>query len=369
MNDIPKKTNKSRMYVILSLACVLSAALLVLTPVAAAKEYIPPGYEYTVNYYKAYGEPDISASVLGDTEFERGETAQMRVILSNKGVLYGFKADTLINTSEKDHKLSLKELEYEALKTAAYGIKASLASPTDLIEIEASTNSQMLDELLAGDLSEDPFIFTVTISDNAPAGVYLLEMPLTYEYQNDVRMTSGESVRLGLPALDHATFYKAVEHTIQIPITVKAGANFEVTDISGNLTAGSEDTINVTYTNTGELPAYDSIARLIIMKPLSSEHSTKSLGIIQPGESKTASFVVSSDFLAVEKSYGIDSEIKYKDADGDDDFSGNMKVHVNLKKPEGKINVTYLALFGLVVMGIVLIIKNMKKNGSNGSDD
>jgi len=347
--------------------CILLAATFVLMPSVTAKEYLPPTYEYTNNYYKAYGEPDIYASVLGDTEFDRGETAQVKVVLSNKGVLYGFKSDTVVDTSGNAHQLSLTELQYETQRTTAYGIKASLVSPTDLIKVDAATSSQTLDELLPGDLSEDPFVFTVTISDNAPAGAYILEMPLNYEYAKDVRMTDGESIRLGMPDLDHATYYETVEQTIQIPVIVMPEAKFHISSVSGNLTAGNTDTVNITYTNIGELPAEDAVARLIVMQPLSTEKSVKSLGSILPGESRTVSFDITSDFQAVEKNYGIDSEIKYIDEDGETAFSENMKVNVDLKQPERKLNITGLALAGLVVMGIILIIKNRGKRGSNGS--
>jgi hypothetical protein len=368
MNVTPKNTKKSRIYILL-LVCILTAAIFILAPVASGKEYIPPGHEYTVNYYKAYGEPDIYASVLGDTEFERGETATIKVILSNKGVLYGFKSIQSGDSSDSTRQQSMAELEYEVLKTTAYGIKTHLVSPTDLIKIDASTNSQILEELLPGDISEEPFSFTVEISENAPAGTYILEMPLDYEYQEDVQMTGGEVVRLGLPGLDHATYYKTAQHTIQIPVIVKPAAKFEVVEVSGNLTAGAKDTINVTYINSGELQAQEAVARLVVMRPLSTDGSMKSLGTMLPGESKTVSFVISSDFLAVEKNYGIDSEVKYIDEDGEDTFSESMKVNVRLEKPEGKVNVTYLAIFGIVIMGIVLIIKNTKKNGSKEFDN
>ncbi len=46
-----------------------------------------------------------------------------------------------------------------------------------------------------------------------------------------------------------------------------------------------------------------------------------------------------------------------------------MKVNVDLKEPERTLNITGLAIVGLVVMGIVLIIKNRRKNGSKRSDD
>ncbi len=369
MNGRYKKVDKLKLYIIPLVLCILLAATFVLMPSVSAKEYIAPTYEYTNNYYKAYGEPDIYASVLGDTEFERGETAEIMVVLSNKGVLYGLKSDTVVKDSESAHQLSLTELQYETQRTTAYGIKASLVSSTDLIEIDAATDSQTMEELLPGDLSEDPFVFTVTISDYAPAGVYLLEMPLNYEYVQDVRMTAGESVILGMPDLDHANYYETVEQTIQIPVIIMPEAKFEVSSVSGNVTAGSTDTLNITYTNIGELPAEDAVARLIVMEPLSADRPIQSLGTMQPGESRTISVNIASDFQAVEKNYGIDSEIKYTDEDGEDAFSDNMKVNVDLKQPETKLNITGLALAGLVVMGIVLIIKNRRKNGSNKSND
>jgi hypothetical protein len=225
-----------------------------------------------------------------------------------------------------------------------------------------------MEKLLAGELSENPFVFTVTISENAPAGTYLLEMPLNYEYPKDVRMTAGESIILGRPDLDHATYYETVEQTIQIPVIIVPEAKFEVSSVSGNITAGSANTLNITYTNIGELPAENAVARLIMMQPLSAGRPIQSLGTMQPGESRTVSFDIASDFQAVEKSYGIDSEIKYTDVDGEDAYSNNMKVNVFLKQPERKVNVTGLALAGLVIVGIVLIIKNTRKNGSKKSN-
>ncbi|WP_292467670.1 hypothetical protein [Methanolobus sp.] len=368
MNGTSNEVDKLKLYFIPLLICILLAATFLLMPSATAKEYISPTYEYTNNYYKAYGEPDIYASVLGDTEFERGETAQIRIMISNKGVLYGFKPGTFVETSGNAHQLSLTELQYETQRTSAYGIKAHLVSSTDLIEIDAATNSKTMEKLLAGELSENPFVFTVTISENAPAGTYLLEMPLNYEYPKDVRMTAGESIILGRPDLDHATYYETVEQTIQIPVIIVPEAKFEVSSVSGNITAGSANTLNITYTNIGELPAENAVARLIMMQPLSAGRPIQSLGTMQPGESRTVSFDIASDFQAVEKSYGIDSEIKYTDVDGEDAYSNNMKVNVFLKQPERKVNVTGLALAGLVIVGIVLIIKNTRKNGSKKSN-
>lgn len=365
MNVNYKKTIKKN-YTISLVVCILLSVcfVAVVSSSASAKEYLPPTYEYTTNYYKSYGEPDISASVIGDVEFDRGETARLEVVLSNRGVIYGFKADQSVGTSESEHELSLQELQYETMRTTAYGIKASLVSTTDQIEVDSGTNSHTLEELYPGVLPEDPMLFTITISENIPAGVYILELPISYEYQKDVRMTAGESVILGEPDLDHTNFYKNVEKTLEMPIVVKPEAMFKVTNVTGTLESGSTNVVNITYTNIGELPAEDAVARVIVMKPLSAESSTKSLGTMQAGESRTVSFNIASEQSSIAKSYGIDSEIKYYDEDGEESFSNNMKVSLELNEPQRQINVTGLSIAGIIIILIVLVVKNRRKNGS-----
>jgi hypothetical protein len=338
-------------------------ALVLLTSVSAAKEFIPPAYEFTTNYYRSYGEPDVSVSVVGDTEVERGETASLEIVLSNRGIFYGVKSITSVGTSESDHAISLQELEYEKLRTIADGVKTSMVSGTEHITIDPATSSQTLeDPLYPGELPEDPLVFTITVSNNAPAGVYMLEMPITYEYQSDVRMTGGRAVALGLPDLDHVNYYTPVNRTLYVPVIVKPAAKFVVTDVSGGLVAGKESIVNITYTNAGELPATDAVARVILMKPLSTDSSVVSLGTLMPGDSRTASFSVSSDMQALDKTYALDTEIKYRDMDEDIAYSGNIIANIRMHSPQRQFNVTGLALAGILVVFVVLIVKSVKKN-------
>ncbi|AKB84478.1 COG1361 S-layer family protein [Methanococcoides methylutens] len=330
-------------------------------PLAGAKEFVQPTYEFSTNYYDAYGEPDLYASVLGDTEFERGETAQVRVILSNRGVLYGFKAKTNVDTENGDHAKSLQELEYESLRTTAFGLKAEMVSTTDYIEVDPTTSIQTLDSLYPGVLPEDPMSFTITISDNAPAGVYMLLLPVDYEFQSQVEMTDGSTVRLGLPDLDHTKFYKTRNTTLQIPVIIEPAARFVVSDVEGNLTSGQSGIINVTYTNVGEVEATDAFARIVVMKPLSSDRSVVNLGNIAPGEGKTASFSLAAEISALEKDYGIDSEIKYRDEDGDLQFSDNIIVEVPLKSRDAGISITTLALVGIVLVAAYMGFNTIRR--------
>lgn len=348
--------------------CLLIGAALPLSLIVSAKDYIPPVNEMTTNYYTSYGEPDIYASVIGDTELQRGETSNIEVVLSNRGVLYGVKSDTDTGTSEAAQALAQQELEYEKMRTTALGVKASLISGTEFIEVDPKTSSQSLeDPLLPGVLPEDPLDFTVTVSNNAPAGIYMLELPVTYEYQYDARMTAGETAAIGLPELDHASYYRSVNKTLSIPVVIEPDAIFEVTDVSGQLVPGEENIINITYTNNGEIPATDAVARIIVMKPLQADNPIKRLGTIVPGESRTASFAVYAENQAFEKTYGIDSEIKYLDADGEIAYSDNMKVSIGLESPGREINIAMLALLGILVILAVIIVKSYKKNLKNES--
>ncbi len=323
-----------------------------------------PNYIFSTNYYDSFGTPDIYASLLGDPEFERGETVHLKVNLVNKGAIYGFKYDTSVGTDKDDHSLSLKELEYETRRTTALGIEAEMISGTPYIEVKPDTSIQTMESLFPGEMPEHPLTFTITISNKAPAGVYYLQLPTSYEYQSQVRMTTSKVVRLGLTGMDHITYYASANKTLLIPVYVKASPKFEVTEISGNLVAGETQNIDVTYKNTGELTAEDATVRMVVMNPLSIGQSVVRLGTIAPGESQTAGFNILADSDAVIKTYGIDSEIKYYDEQGEITISDNLEVSVPLEEAERKIGAFELALAGIIILLIFIIVnvlRNLKK--------
>jgi len=323
-----------------------------------------PNYVFSTNYYDSFGTPDMYVSLLGDPEFERGETVQLKVNLVNKGAIYGFKYDTSVGTDKDDYFLSMKELEYEMHRTTALGIKAEMISGTPYIEVEPDTSIQTMESLFPGKIPEHPLKFTITISNKAPAGVYYLQLPVSYQYQRQVRITTNNVVRLGLTGMDHITYYASANKTLLIPVYVKASPKFEVTEISGNLVAGETQNIDVTYKNTGEVTAEDATVRMVVMRPLSIGQSVVRLGTIAPGESQTAGFNILADSDAVIKTYGIDSEIKYYDEQGEITISDNLEVSVPLEEAERKIGAFELALAGIIILLIFIIVnvlRNLKK--------
>lgn len=352
---------------------VLSALAGYMLPVAADEngdngddfsDLLLPNYVFSTNYYNSFGTPDMYASLLGDPEFERGETVQLKVNIVNKGAIYGFKYDTSVGTDKDDYLLSMKELEYEMRRTTAVGIKVEMISGTPYIEVKPDTSIRTMESLFPGKIPEHPLTFTITISNKAPAGAYYLQLPVSYLYQSQVRITTNNVVRLGLTGMDHITHYNSANKTLLIPVYVKASPKFEVTGISGNLVVGETQTIDVTYKNTGELTAEDATVRMVVMRPLSIGQSVVRLGTMAPGESRTARFNILADSDAVIKTYGIDSEIKYYDEQGEITISDNLEVSVPLEIAERKIGAFELAFAGVIILLIFIIVnvlRNLKK--------
>lgn len=352
---------------------VLSALAVYMLPVAADEngdngddfsDLLLPNYVFSTNYYNSFGTPDMYASLLGDPEFERGETVQLKVNIVNKGAIYGFKYDTSVGTDKDDYLLSMKELEYEMRRTTAVGIKVEMISGTPYIEVKPDTSIRTMESLFPGKIPEHPLTFTITISNKAPAGAYYLQLPVSYQYQSQVRITTNNVVRLGLTGMDHISHYNSANKTLLIPVYVKASPKFEVTGISGNLVVGETQTIDVTYKNTGELTAEDATVRMVVMRPLSIGQSVVRLGTMAPGESRTARFNILADSDAVIKTYGIDSEIKYYDEQGEITISDNLEVSVPLEIAERKIGAFELAFAGVIILLIFIIVnvlRNLKK--------
>jgi len=328
--------------------------------------FIALDHGYTVDYYKCYGAPVIQASITGDPEFERGETADLKIKIANAGAISGFKR---LNANQKrindsiEETIALKEMGEEEECTTAKDIEATLQSETKYIEVESTGNFQNLEELETGHIAL--LSYTIKVDGNAPAGNYELLLPVTYQYQSNVRTVTADAVNLGITDVDYAREYKTKTETLKIPISIKSEPKFEVTSVSGNLVQGENKVVKVTYKNTRETVAKDAFARIIVMSPLSTEKATVRLGDIGPGEEKTASFEIKADSDATVKKYGVNSEIKYLDDDGDTKFSESMKVDLPLKATEQKFSITGIAILLIIVIALYQIVSVHRKRNQN----
>ena len=329
--------------------------------------FLIPEHGYTVDYYRSYGEPTIQACIVGDPELHRGETVDLQVKIANEGFIKGFQHLNVNQTYISDSKeelLAVAEMEEEEECTTAKDLQATLVSENEYFDVESTTSVQDVDELETGHTAT--LKYTLKIDGDTPAGNYELLLPVSYEYQANVRTATAAIINLGLTDTEYTREYQTKNATFRLPISIEPKPKFEVTEVSGNLTQGQTSSVEVTYKNIGETVAEDSMARIVVMSPLSTEKSVIRLGNIGAGESGTVTFNISADDDAVVKNYGIDSEIKYIDDDGDTSFSENLKVNVPLEASEEKISITSVAII-LIILVVLYQIVNMhrKRNQTN----
>ena len=345
------------------IAATVGLFLLALTATAIAQNtYIP--YELGGdNYYDMYGSPDISASISGTDEFDRGDTVTLYVDLTNYGRILGFKEDQTPQ-NEKEFALASAELQEEYKKPTALGVTASLHSDDPQIEIKSG--DQVVQSLKSGDKTTSPLKYTIKIGEHAPAGAYPLGLNLSYDYQDNVRVQASKLVTSGsTPALvnyEVSYIYQKANQTVPILVTVKKQADFEITNSSGTLTVGEDSgEIKATYKNIGEDTIRDAVARLSIFKPFSSTDDQAFIGTLEPGALKTVVFRLDVDSDATPKEYGINSEIKYTDVNGDSVISESMKIPVVIKAAATSLLLPAIIVIAIIVVGAGIYMYKRKQ--------
>ena len=336
-------------------------SLLILTVPAQAA--FPEYFDIGDNYYTVYGGPNISASLLGDGEFYRGDTVTVNINLMNRGLITGFKSENSVDPGvDLEIKLQQTEMSYEAQKTTAIGIVAVLISLDP--EVKVKTGPQEAGSLVSGQQTEEPVQFTIEIAKNARAGVHPLMLSLLYGYQENVQISGENDTDLGVTDLEVGLWYEVKSQNLTIPVMVKDEADFEVMDISGNMVAGEESLLYVTYKNVGELPVTDATVRISVSDPFSTTDDQAFIGSLAPGESALARFNLKVDETATPKMYGINSEIKYEDVDGHDRISDNIKIQVEtlpvVSTAEKFKNVLWIGFVVVLLIVVVLGVRSYK---------
>lgn len=328
------------------------ACMLILMAAAQANDTYIPTYTGGDNYYNFFGGPSLSASVSGTDEFDRGDTVTLYVDLTNYGRITGFKQDKVPNTAT-EYALANAEQQEEAKITTALGVKTTLISNTSQIEVKSG--DQVVQSLKTGDKTTSPMKFTIKLAEHAPAGVYPLTLKTQYDYQSNVLVYASnlENIpNVNLPPTfvnaQWSYFYGHTTQTLTIPVVIKKKADFELVGANCTLAVGEKKgELKATYKNIGDDPVKDAIARLSIFKPFSSTDDQSYIGILAPKEAKTVTFRIDVDSDATPKEYGINSEIKYTDVNGDTVISESMKIPVVVKAASSSL---------LLPAAIVLVI-------------
>ena len=158
-------------------------------------------------------------------------------------------------------------------------------------------------------------------------------------------------------------FITSRSDTVGIPVGGKV--DFSIISPPGEMNPGNKKVITVEYKNTGDTAIYSAQARISAVDPFTSNDDTAYIGDLEAGESRAVSFVVSVDRTATVKEYGLDSEIRYRDALDNTYISDTMKVKVDVTAPQGITTVLsnpiYLSIIIAAVIGIVYLVYHYRR--------
>ena len=183
-------------------------------------------------------------------------------------------------------------------------------------------------------------IFRAQVSDSAEAQSYPLDVYVRYENSD------GDTINSDI-------------ETIGVPV----GGKTKFVIVSGPVAAspGQKKTITVQYKNTGDATAYQAQARLSMVDPFTSNDDTAYLGDVAAGETKEASFLITTDKSATLKQYGLDSEVRYRDAFDNQIISDPIKLALNVQEDSGLVgsimkNPVLLLLIAVVILGAGYVV-------------
>ena len=360
--------------VVLLLTFVISAAAPAAFGAAANQTYYG---DLGRNYYSFYGGPDIFVSVQGNGEYASGQTASIPLVLTNKGVMEGFKSENEVKNkgtaADIQLNVTLQQMELQNVNQIlmAVGVTAVLESNVDGISIK--TGAQEVGSLPTGS-SSSPVRYSVDIQNGLPAGEYELTLNVTYKHLRNI-IYSGDAIESplgtlgGVKNLDASYWYNEnVTKKIPVIIKVKEDTRFEIVNIEHNLSSNNGGMLHVTYKNSGEKVAKSAFVRLSTATPFSTTDDQAYIGDVAPGDTVVAKFKlnVDSDSLIYDKLYGINSEILYEDTSGHQVVSDPLKVPVQIAK-EPFWNTTTIIIAIVLIIAVVagiayFIIRKRKKN-------
>jgi S-layer domain len=398
---------------------LLAAALILLSvcsPAAAANSFLPVMASDTLDYYAGYGEPELAASLRGNQEFGKGESAAIQITIANKGMVerlsyreyvisgklstttryalnkyydpsdpsFGpeYLPETVIlpldlGTYLKENAdattqvtLATTEMALEGFRINAESLNIKFDCESPYIEVETGKDYVYL-PIILGSGGNNMVSVPIQISPNAPAGEYLINMTIDYRYQSNVKMIKAGNGTDGFSTFLYSDSYVA-EYTpkqvvLQIPIYVKNGAVFEVSESFGMLDSGRTSDVSVTYKNVGDRTAYDAESKIDLMYPLSSSRNKGFLGDVAPGESVTIVYPISTHSSALPKVYGMNTDVRFYDENKDLQITPGIKLNLELVE-QFRIFTLKNAMIGVFVFILLSLVLDVYKGQMKKKD-
>ncbi len=285
---------KTRYFVLFTVLMVLFSS-----PVLAGTKYMA-------------GSPQLSASLLGDTEFLPGDDMTLTVIIHNSGL--------------NDIKITQKNIDTSGeLPNTAKMVSAAL-NPGDSPLI-VKTDPQMIGDIQGGSGTSVPF--TIKIPLDAPSGTFTLRLDVGYTYLFDAEQIGMESI------IYH---YRTENESLEISITIKKIVSIDVDDVQTEyINVGSEGYVTITINNTGYLTGKSAIARISRSgaSPVIPVDSSVYIGDFYPGESVPCRYKVMVAEHAGPQTYPLDIAVIYQNREGETVTTEPVSVGIPVK---GKVD-------------------------------
>ena len=289
--------------------------------------YVPQSFDFAKNFYNSYGSPDITATIIGSNEFERGEVVTLNIDLMNRGKFLGFESDRTPSGADEIY-AAKTEVKLEGKIVDAAGIVASLSAGAGS-PIDVKSVSQQAGSIRSGQNALTPLKFDLKIDKNAKAGEYTLRLDLTYDYQKNVQIINANASQ---ETYDANYWYGMMSQNQTLKVIVKKQADFEITKTSGSLLPGRESVIELTIKNTGEEEAKNVMAVVNPSDPISTTDDKAFLYNMEPGSSAAAKYRIKADSKSVPKSYSMDTVLRYETPEGDIKYSSTLMAPVEVKE-------------------------------------
>ncbi|MEN6442220.1 MAG: S-layer protein [Methanoregula sp.] len=227
--------------------------------------------------------------------------------------------------------MTVKNIGSEAGKKAIIKITQNDDSP-----IVPTDSSVYIGDFPAGGVVN--CLYKVAVSQKAERQTYPVDVMVSYENLEGDDVNS-RSVTIGIP--------------------VGSKVNFEIVSPPVSMNPGNTQILSIVYKNTGDTPVVSAQARISAVDPFTSSNDVAYLGDLNPGESTTATYEISVSRSATLKEYGLDSEIRYRDALDNTYISDPMKVNINVENQGGIAgilsNPVYLTVIIAAIIGLIYI--------------
>jgi len=224
---------------------------------------------------------------------------------------------------------------YLDLKLKNIGNEAGRDTVVVLTQVGNSPVIPVASSVYIGDFPKDsviPVEYKIAVSKDAEPFNYPVNVSVTYK-NSDGDTVASDPVTVGVP--------------------VSGKINFSVVSTPDEVTPGSQGVLEVVYKNTGAATAYDARARIITVDPFTTKDDTSYLGDMAPGETRTAQFDVSVAQGATIKEYGLDSELRYRDALDNDQVSDRVTVPIKIVTLSGVLGVVTNPYFIVIIIAVV----------------